>query len=314
MGIKFHPDVSLPDNAKLFADGKEAVFLRSPGNISSEQKRVALGFVKKPYYEKPEKIKLTWGEREFDAEICMLPLYHSKAIAAASKTFYERGLSRYHQSQFSEAIVEFQKALQINRVSGDACEGSAMAFEQSGDMERAIAWNKKYAACDPLAIMAQTNLSRLYMKQGLKDLAEAAQVQATVLKFKAGAQKKGKEENIMAELQKKADAEKSRKMALFKEVLAIDPEDEIANFALGKFRLEEKKIEEAISHFNAVIRINSRHSLSYELLGRALLAKGDFPLATEILRKGMTVARENGELMPLKSMEQLLQANVAFPK
>jgi folate-binding protein YgfZ len=311
MGLKFDQSLSLPDNAILFADGKEAVFMRSQGNLFNEQKNAALAFVKKPYYENLGKIRLTWGDHDFDAEICALPMYISSEVSKGARTFYDRGLGFYHMGQFSAAQCEFSKAIHINREFGDAYEAMAMAFEQSGDIEKAIFWNKKYSACDPLAVMAQTNLSRLYMKQGLKDLAEAAQMQATVLKFKAGAQKKGSPENTRADIQAKADAEKNRKISLFTEVLAIDPEDEIANFALGKVRLEENKIEEAISHLNSVVRVNPHHSLTYELLGRALWAKGDLSLAMDTLQKGIAVAKENGDLMPLKNMEQLMKANAS---
>jgi predicted Zn-dependent protease len=111
-------------------------------------------------------------------------------------------------------------------------------------------------------------------------------------------------------MQQKKEAERSRNLSIFDELLAMAPEDEVANFGRGKICLEDHKIDEAMAHLEAVIRVNPKHSLAYELLGRALLARGDAVGATEILNQGVVVAKENGDLMPLKSMQQVLRSMV----
>ncbi|MBL8993455.1 MAG: hypothetical protein JNM63_08950 [Spirochaetia bacterium] len=46
--------------------------------------------------------------------------------------------------------------------------------------------------------------------------------------------------------------------------------------------------------------------MAYVLLGKSLLETGNASEGEAILKKGMTVAKEKGELMPLRAMEEAL--------
>lgn len=101
---------------------------------------------------------------------------------------YSEALDHFGGNRLDDAIRLTEEILRDHPDFLDAYEGLAMAFSRKGDLDRAIALMNELSAKDPSNIMAHTNLSVFYMKQGLKEKAEEEKAKATVLQF----QKKGK--------------------------------------------------------------------------------------------------------------------------
>ena len=101
---------------------------------------------------------------------------------------------------------------------------------------------KRLVEIDPTEIMAHSNLSIYYMKQGRIEDAELEKGEATAIEFERlvtqNLDKKKKEKRDEAEKK-----ERERMVGMFEQVLEIDPVDQVANFGLGSIYLETEQYE-----------------------------------------------------------------------
>ena len=164
---------------------------------------------------------------------------------------------------------------------------------------------KRLVEINPEEIMAHSNLSVYYMQQGRIEDAEREKGEATALQFdKAISENMAKKKT--ESLEKKNLAEKEEKISMFKQVLEIDPIDQVANFGLGSVYHDLKRYEEALPPLQMVVKEYKDYSAAYVLLGKTmekLLRQNE---AMEVYRDGIAVASKKGDLMPLKEMQQKL--------
>jgi hypothetical protein len=124
----------------------------------------------------------------------------------------------------------------------DAWEALAMTVEKIGNIDDALSLNRRYAELDHDAVMARSNLSRLYIMKGFKEKAEQEIAAATAIGFRLRAREsKMNKESIRRIEEEQRDAEQAesrRKMKLFTRVLAMDPDDEVAHFGISKLYFE----------------------------------------------------------------------------
>lgn len=93
-----------------------------------------------------------------------------------------------------------------------------------------------------------------------------------------------------------------------KKVLAIDPNDEVAWFGLGKAYLEDANYDEAISALENCVRVKPTYSAAYFALAQALQKKGLIDYCRRICEKGIEVSTQNGDAMVTKNLELLKQS------
>lgn len=233
------------------------------------------------------------------------------------------GLQAYHQennNNFSIAEQHFQTALTLNPSHPDPWEALAVIKEKQGNYDEAIRLNEKFAKHSTNSPLPYTNLSRLYMLKGQIERAEEEKQKATILMFRQAAQaKKAAPSEESASTSKNSslstkpsspqdelNKERTRKKIMFKEVLKLDLKDEIANFGLGKILFEEQSYQEAIPHLEQTILTNPNFSLAYAFLGKAFLKVGAFDSAKDVLTRGINCAKKQGEMLPLKAMEEAM--------
>ncbi|MBK7642405.1 MAG: tetratricopeptide repeat protein [Planctomycetes bacterium] len=97
---------------------------------------------------------------------------------------YKAGLALFGKSQFNEAILEFQKALEGRPAWLDAMHALATAQSKSGDNDAALATIAKVIASDPDDPFAYTSQSIFLQRKGLIPEAEKAQAQARMASWK----------------------------------------------------------------------------------------------------------------------------------
>ena len=169
-------------------------------------------------------------------------------------------------------------------------------------LDEAIALMKRLTEINPQEIMAHTNLSVYYMKQGRIEDAENEKAEATALQFEQAVEK-----NMAKKLKKKEEEQKKKEMEerieMFKKVLEIDPADQVANFGLGSIYLETGRYEEGLGPLNTVIEKFKDYSAAYLLLGKTLEKLSQNEKAIDIYKRGIAAASKKGDLMPLKDMQ-----------
>ncbi|WP_447970734.1 tetratricopeptide repeat protein [Nitrospira sp. M1] len=95
------------------------------------------------------------------------------------------------------------------------------------------------------------------------------------------------------------------KIEQFKKVLKMDPKDETLWFGLGKAYMGDENWPEAISALESCIDVKPTYSAAYMALAQALQKIENVEQCREVCTKGISVATENGDLMVIKSLEEL---------
>jgi Fe-S cluster biosynthesis and repair protein YggX len=91
------------------------------------------------------------------------------------------------------------------------------------------------------------------------------------------------------------------------ERMAAEAPDDMAYFSLGSAYLEAERYDDAAKAFGKAIAENQGMSRAYQLLGKALIKADREADARPMLLKGYKVAAERGDVMPKKSIAEMLQ-------
>jgi len=110
-----------------------------------------------------------------------------------------------------------------------------------------------------------------------------------------------------AEQQQKAtEKETLERMGMFKQVLEIDEDDQLANHGYGDCLVELSRFEEAIPHLKKSLEIKPTHSAGYLVLAKAYESLKLVDDAKKTYETGIDVAAKRGDMEPLKKMKERL--------
>lgn len=90
-----------------------------------------------------------------------------------------------------------------------------------------------------------------------------------------------------------------------KKVLAIDPNDEVAWFGLGKAYMEDSNWEEAVKALEGCVVVKPTYSAAYYGLAQSLQKLNRIDDCRKICDQGIEVSRKNGDAMVTKNLELL---------
>lgn len=90
-----------------------------------------------------------------------------------------------------------------------------------------------------------------------------------------------------------------------KKVLAIDPNDEVAWFGLGKAYMDDGNFEEAAKALQQCVTVKPTYSAAYFALAQSLHKLGRIDECREVSDAGIEVSTKNGDAMVTKNLEAL---------
>jgi predicted Zn-dependent protease len=90
-----------------------------------------------------------------------------------------------------------------------------------------------------------------------------------------------------------------------KKVLAIDPQDDVAWFGLGKAYMEDGNWAEAVTALQGCIKVKPTYSAAFYALAQSLLKLNRFEECRRVSEEGITVSTKNGDAMVTKNLEAL---------
>jgi Tfp pilus assembly protein PilF len=90
-----------------------------------------------------------------------------------------------------------------------------------------------------------------------------------------------------------------------KKVLAIDPNDDVAWFGLGKAYMEDGNFEEAASALRQCISVKPAYSAAYYALAQSLRTLNRVEECRNVCVTGIEVSTKNGDAMVTKNLEAL---------
>jgi predicted Zn-dependent protease len=103
------------------------------------------------------------------------------------------------------------------------------------------------------------------------------------------------------------------RIAEFKEVLDLMPEDPVVHFGLAGAYLEAGRADDAVAEYREAIRLKPDYSAAYRGLGRSLERAGHRDDARAAYAAGRDVAARNGDLQTKKEIEVFLRRLEAGP-
>ncbi len=97
------------------------------------------------------------------------------------------------------------------------------------------------------------------------------------------------------------------RIAEFKEVAELMPDDPVVRFGLAGAYLDAGQAESAVAEYEETIRLKPDYSAAHRGLGRALERAGRREAALAAYRKGLEVATQTGDLQTKKEIEVFLR-------
>lgn len=93
-----------------------------------------------------------------------------------------------------------------------------------------------------------------------------------------------------------------------KKVLAIDPNDEVAWFGLGKAYMDDGNFAEAANALERCIHVKPTYSAAYYALAQSLKNLNRIDRCREVTNQGIEISAKNGDAMVTKNLELLKQS------
>lgn len=303
IGLVFENDLA-PYNSDIYINNKKVGIIKSGVFSPILNRNIAFAYLNKEFRKPDEEIIFIDENKEYKAKVHLLPFIKVLSKEEKAKQYYEKALTIFAENKEEEAVNLLKKAIKNKPDFSDAYESLGVILSRLEKFEEAIEIMTKLTEIAPDEPMARTNLSIFYMKIGNKEEAEAQMAKATTIKF-MNAMKENKNKKAL-EQKKKEEIEAIReRMEMFKEVLETeDPDDLIANYGMGKSHFDLEEYEGCKKYFEKAIEIKKDYSMAYLYLGKALEKVGKNSDALDIYQKGVIVASQKGDLMPLKEMEQ----------
>jgi tetratricopeptide (TPR) repeat protein len=264
---------------------------------------LALAYVPRSHRTPGELIKVG----KHDATVCLLPFYKSQPPLERARTLYERALEDYASDRTEAAISNLRESLLLNPTFADAYEVLGVILSKHGDLDEAIRLMKRLADLQPDSVMAHTNLSVFYMEQGNKEAAEEEKAISMSITMEKLAREMRQQQEQQEQQKRKIEDAKER-IEMFKQVLAIDPEDQLANYGMGNLLVDIDEFTDAVPHLRKAVELKPTHTAAYLALGKALEGAKQSTEASEVYKRGIEIAAQRGDMTPLKEMRSRLDA------
>jgi len=250
---------------------------------------------------------------------------------------YRDGLKKHRAKDLPGAIAALEQAVAADATLADAWEALGVLYDKLGRGDDAIAATEKLVALKPDEIMAHTNLSRFFMKKGLKEKAEEEQGKARLLGWKQELAQGGAKESELAQ-SAPASAEPqapslvtmigglagpgapmatnapprmdpgllAKRIAQFEKLVAHNEQDVLSRFTLGRAYLEAGRPADAVLMLERVLEQKPDYTAVFVLLGLAYEKSGKLARALKTYTRGIELAQQKGDLHPRNEMQERL--------
>ena len=303
MGLIIEGSDLPPYNGTLRLGDKKIGIIKSSVRSVSLDKIISLAYIQKDHRSPDIDLEATIDNSSVKVKTCLLPFYQAQTRKDHSKILLTQALKVYRdQEDLDRPITILRESIELDPKNAAAYEALGVFLSKQDKLDEAIALMKRLTEINPQEIMAHSNLSVYYMKQGRIEDAENEKAEATAIQFEQAIEKN------MAKKLKKKEAEQKKKdmeerVGMFKQVLEIDPKDQVANFGLGSIYLETGRYQEGLEPLKTVVEEYQDYSAAYLLLGKTWEKLSNKEEAIQVYKKGIAAASKKGDLMPLKDMQ-----------
>ena len=312
MGLRFDHGAQLPGpGSVIVADKKKVGRITSVASSPTLDAPIALAYLDRDHRVPDSLLEFATEQSDepYTARIVVLPFCTPPDRADRARALYDEALTRFQEDlddADASAIPLLKEAILLQPTFEDAYEVLGVILNRHQRVDEAIHYMKVLERLNPDCLMAHTNLSVFYVAKGMIDEAEQEKAKAAVL----GIQKASNDRQAqdMAEAERRhIEEEAAERIAMFKEVIDIDPDDPVATYGLGKAHIQLHQYEEAVPYLFHATEVQKDYSAAYLDLGKCheFLDHADEAIAT--YQQGIAIASRKGDLMPLREMERRLK-------
>ena len=305
-GDEAAPAVPAPGSPVIDADGRTLGTWASAGWSALWQAPVALAYLDRAHRTPGATLHVAMADGALaPAQVRLSPLHAAAGTADRARRLHERAVHRFGLGDDQGAIDLLQQALRADPSLAEAAEALGVILGRHGRYHEAIDIFRGLEELAPHEPLVHTNLSLFYMKIGDKAEAERQREQATLKRFANLDDDRTAAERAAAEAAtRRADA--GRKLAMFREVLVLDPQDGLALMGAAGALATLERPEEAEPLYARALAAQPANSAVYLAHGRVLELLGRTQEAAAAYASGVAVASRKGDLQPLREMEHRL--------
>ena len=185
--------------------------------------------------------------------------------------------------RLDEAIVQYQKALEIYPDSAEAHNNLGSALFQKGRVDEAIAQYQKALQINPDHAQAHYNLGIALMQKGRVDEAIAQYQKALQINPDFA----DAHNNLGSALMQKGRVDEA--IVQYQKALEIRPNYVEAYNNLGNALFQKGRVDEAIAHYQKALAIQPDYAIAHNSLGLALLQKGQVDEAINCFQQALVI-------------------------
>jgi protein O-mannosyl-transferase len=187
--------------------------------------------------------------------------------------YYNRGLAYQNQGKLDQAIAEYDKTIEINPSYAEAYNNRGLAYQNKGDLKQAIADYDRTIAIKPSYAIAYYNRGNVYQSKG--DLDQAIAYYNKAIEINPDYPDAYNNRGLI--YQNKGDLD--RAIADYNKAIKINPIYADAYNNRGLIYQNKGDLDRAIADYNKAIEINPSLSSTYSNRGAAYQNKGDLDQA-----------------------------------
>lgn len=251
-----------------------------------------------------KKLFLEHNDIKFEAIVHYAP-FIKYGLEDFAINLYDEAIKAFQNDDEEIAIEKLLKSIELNPGFEDAYESLGVIYGRQEKFEQAIELMEKLSNLNPSSVMAHTNMSLYHMRLGNIEIAEEHKSLATIKSFEKFG-KDAENKRIQEQLEKQKQEELGHRESMFKQVLEIDKEDALANYGMGDIELIRQDYFESIKYLEQAIKTDPKYSVAYLTLSKSLIKSNQLDKAKEILKLGIKVATQNGDMMPANEMQSML--------
>ena len=213
---------------------------------------------------------------------------HTLACASESDLAHnDLGLALADQGKLTEAIQQYERALQLNPDYIEAENNLGLALATQGKLAEAIQHYERALQVKPDDIAAHYNLGNALAAQGKP--AEAIQQYEQAIQLNPDYIEAQNNLGLALAAQGKLD----EAIRHFERVLQLNPDDVTAHCNLGNALAAQGKLDEAIQHCERALQLKPDNVAAHCTLGNALVAQGKLAEAIQHFERALQLKPDN---------------------
>jgi Flp pilus assembly protein TadD len=196
---------------------------------------------------------------------------------------YQFGTDLAKQGRLAEAVLSFQRALELNPNLDAAQNDLGAAFLQQGQTEEAIASFRRAIRIDPNRAHFYSNLGHCLL--GIGQITEAQTCLKEALRLNPNiAPVHNNLGNAFSAQKRFAEAEQC-----YRQALLLNPNYPDAHYNLANVLVERGEISEATDCYHHALRLNPSYAAAYNNLGKLLASQGKLDDAEQYIREALRI-------------------------